>query len=252
MDPLRITLLIIGVLVILAVYWWSTRQRRGPAEDHLAAGDAEGYEKPTPRSLSHGNTGTEEPYPDPFEELEGVGEVVVRREENAFEDEELGRISTREDIEQDLPDDEELIIALSIMAPPGRPFSGREVVDAAQGIGMDFGVMDIFHFYPPKRTTPKPIFSLASAVEPGVLDPEEADAILTPGLILFMRLPGPVEGNQALATMLDRAHALSEQLDGELCDETRSVLTPQTIAHLEERISEWRLHQLQNRRKPRK
>lgn len=251
MDPLRITLLVIGVLVILAVYWWSTRGRRAEGDDHLSAGEAEGYEKPVPRSLSHGNAGVEEPYPDPFEELEGVGRVVVRRDEQAIEDEELGRISTREDVEEDLPDGEELIIALTIMAPPGRPFSGSDVVAAAQAVGMEFGMMDIFHFHSPGRKTPKPVFSLASAVEPGVIDPEEADAILTPGLILFMRLPGPLEGEAALDTMLDRARILSEQLDGELCDETRSVLTPQTIGHLRERISEWRLHQLQNRRRPR-
>lgn len=251
MDPLRIILLIIGVLLILAIYWWSARPRRGRDEDRLAPGDAEGYDKPVPRSASHGNTGAEEPYPDPYDEWEGVGEVVVRREEQAVETEELGSITTRDDVEEDLPDGEELIIALTIMAPRGRPFGGREVVEAAHEAGLEFGMMDIFHYYPPDRKTPKPVFSLASAVEPGVLDPEEADAILTPGLILFMRLPGPLEGEAAFDTMLAQARALASRLEGELCDETRSVLTPQTVGHLKERISEWRLHRMQHRGTPR-
>ena len=61
----------------------------------------------------------------------------------------------------------------------------------------------------------------------------------TPGLSLFLRLPGPGEPGAALEALLDCAHGLAAHLDGEVQDETRSAMTAQTEAHLRERVGEW-------------
>lgn len=249
MDPLRIILLILGVLLILGIYWWSVRERRSRAGRSLS-GEAEGYDTSVPSSGSPGNTGTEAYPGEGLDELEGVGEVVVRRRDEVLDTEELGPITVREDYEA-VPESEALIIALNVMAPPGQPFTGREVIAAARAQGLEPGAMDIFHLYPPHRQDARPILSLANAVEPGTLDPEEADVLLTPGLLLFMRLPGPVDGRDAFEMLLEHARRLADTLGGELCDERRSVLTPQTVGHLREQIESWRfkrrIDQLRNR-----
>jgi FtsZ-interacting cell division protein ZipA len=44
--------------------------------------------------------------------------------------------------------------------------------------------------------------------------------------------------------MLDAATTIAEELDGTLCDESRSHLTPQSINHLRERIADFVRRQL--------
>ena len=43
--------------------------------------------------------------------------------------------------------------------------------------------------------------------------------------------------------LLDKAHALAESLGGEVCDETRSILTEQTIGHIKEKVEAFRFKQ---------
>ena len=51
-----------------------------------------------------------------------------------------------------------------------------------------------------------------------------------------MRLPGPMEGLKAFNTMLDCAQTMASKLDAKVLDESRSVLTQQSIDHLREEI----------------
>ena len=55
--------------------------------------------------------------------------------------------------------------------------------------------------------------------------------ISTQGLSLFLRVHECVDSVAAFDAMLDVAQALANELAGELKDETRSVMTLQTIEH---------------------
>ena len=48
---------------------------------------------------------------------------------------------------------------------------------------------------------------------------------------------------EAFKLILDKAHKLAELLGGELCDETRSMLTEQTIGHIKEKVEAFRFKQ---------
>lgn len=136
---------------------------------------------------------------------------------------------------------EELVLALNVMAEPGQFFSGSEVRRALDDVDMVWGDMQIYHhFGVGDHRARRPLFSLANILEPGFFDQERMnDDMQTPGLVLFMRLPGPVEGRIAFELMLNTGQRLAQVLGGELRDETRSVLTVQTITHLRERIAEF-------------
>lgn len=134
---------------------------------------------------------------------------------------------------------EELILVLNVMAEPGHQFTGPEIQEAMAEVDLEFGDMNVFHHYGPgEMRSSQALFSVANILEPGVFDPEQMEALETPGLCMFMRLPGPVDGAVAFELMLNTGQRLAEHLGGELRDDTRSVLTQQNIGRMRERIAE--------------
>ncbi len=145
--------------------------------------------------------------------------------------------------EEEGGDGETLIIALNVMARAPARFHGLDILAALKATGFRFGDMNIFHYYPETGAGDRPLCSVANTVEPGRFDIEHMAELETPGLSLFMQLPGPMEGRAAFDKVLQLGRALAERLDGELCDETRSALTLQTIGHLKETIESFRFRQ---------
>ncbi len=230
MDNLRVILLVLGLLLIggLVLHYRSKRwipmflsrlklwlargHGRSTADDESLAEFGES-ELPTLRVTP----GAVEP------EMEGLGPITAIPEEAA-------------------PDGEPLIIALNIMARAPARFHGLDILAALKDNGFVFGEMNIFHYYP-EGAAGRPLCSVANTVEPGRFDIEHMAELETPGLSLFMQLPGPLEGRAAFDKVLQLGRALADRLGGELCDETRSVLTLQTIGHLKETIENYRFRQ---------
>lgn len=139
----------------------------------------------------------------------------------------------------------ELVIALTIMARSDREFSGHDIREGFESAGMHLGDMRIFHYFGAGRQpTERPIFSAADILEPGAFPVDNFEEHSTKGLILFMQLPGPLDGLVAFEEMLSVAQNLAKSLGGELCDDTRSTLTTQAANHLRERIEELKRRQL--------
>ena len=58
----------------------------------------------------------------------------------------------------------------------------------------------------------------------------------TPGLVFFVTLPGPDDMMKAFDYMLETAQAVARNLGGDVLDETRSVITKQTLEHNRQQI----------------
>ncbi len=143
------------------------------------------------------------------------------------------------------PKGQELIVVMNVMAEPGQAFQGSDVRKALADVDMQHGDMQIFHHYGVgDLSSERPVFSAANMLEPGYFDPQTMDEMTTPGLCLFMRLPGPLDPRVGFELMLNTGQRLATALGGELRDETRSVLGLQTIGHLRERITEFGRKQL--------
>jgi len=141
-----------------------------------------------------------------------------------------------------------LVIVINLLARPGLKFKGEKILRSVENSGLKYGEMDIFHFTsastslnsePDEASSNLHMFSLTNIVNPGTFDKSKMSTLTTPGLSLFMQLPGPEDGIKTFEKMLNIAQNLKKELDGELCDETRSALTYQTISHLKERIKEY-------------
>jgi len=83
------------------------------------------------------------------------------------------------------------------------------------------------------------VFSVASLLKPGHLDPALADDFSTPGLTLFMVLPGPQKPAEAIRDMLTTAERLARALNAEVYDAKRKPLSPGAARNLQLEVEAW-------------
>ncbi len=140
------------------------------------------------------------------------------------------------------------VVVINVLAKSEQNFSGTRLKALFEACGLEHGDMDIYHRHEQADTTSPVQFSVASAVEPGTFKPEDMPTLSTPGISFFMSMPGPTNSMQAFEFMLETAQCVVSNLGGELKDERRSVMTPQTIEHCRQRIREFERKQ----RSPRK
>ncbi len=136
------------------------------------------------------------------------------------------------------PDAQEVVV-INVLSKPSQTFSGPNLKKLFEACGLEHGDMDIYHRHEETDTLSPVQFSVANAVEPGTFRPDEIAGISTPGISFFMSLPGPNNAMQAFDFMLETAQCVVRNLGGELKDERRSVMTPQTIEHCRQRIREY-------------
>jgi len=86
----------------------------------------------------------------------------------------------------------ERIVTLFVATRSGEMLAGSDVVVAAEKAGLQFGDMGIFHRMASGKASEGPVFSMANMVKPGSFDMSKLDALETPGVTLFMTLPGPL------------------------------------------------------------
>lgn len=131
-------------------------------------------------------------------------------------------------------------VAITVMAREGQRFAGDDLRRSLQSLDLEHGEMGIFHRRERGKSRRKPpLYSVANVVKPGTFDPEAMADMSTPGVAMFLQLPGPEDPGAAFEEMIRAARKLAEGLDGVVCDETRSTLTGQVINHMRERISEF-------------
>ena len=139
------------------------------------------------------------------------------------------------------------VLVINVLAHQGAEFQGPVLKTLFEACGLEHGDMDIYHRHEGADTTTPVQFSVASAVEPGTFRPEEMASLSTPGISFFMSLPGPSNAMQAFEFMLETAQCVVRNMGGDLKDERRSVMTPQTIEHCRQRIREFERKQRSRR-----
>ncbi len=221
MDNLRWILLLLGLGLILAVY----------AVTRLQIKRREAAGKPTRRRPTAKNI-------DPLD-VAGEDDVAVQaelaqmgsmlREESESHSAESNATGKR---------DNEQLIVLSVMASVDDPFKGQSLLRAFENTALQHSDVKI---YQRNNEKGEPVYGVASAVKPGTFDLNRMDQFSTPGLSLFLQLPGPVDGVTAFDDMVTTAERLAVELGGELQDQNHSMLSRQMVAHLRDGIINARL-----------
>jgi len=139
---------------------------------------------------------------------------------------------------------EELIV-INVIAPSGSIYGGEAIFEVLGGKGLKFGDMNIFHRSEP--LTRAIHYSVANVVEPGTFDMADMEAFRTPGLCFFMQLPGPEHPAEAFEDMLDVAREVAARMGGEISDEQRNRMNPQTVEHYRQRIADFSRRRMSKR-----
>ena len=137
-----------------------------------------------------------------------------------------------------LLEEEMEVVALNVVSKKGLYFSGDEVLRILLEHSLRFGDMQFFHRHEESAGRGAILFSVADMMKPGVFDIDNMPALRTRGLVFFLTLPGPIHMLSAFEAMLDTATSVAEHLDGDLRDESRSILTQQALDHHRHKINE--------------
>jgi cell division protein ZipA len=132
----------------------------------------------------------------------------------------------------------ELTVVITVLAPTGKPFSGLRIKSVTNALDLTLGDEGVFERYLDPHARDKPVFGIAHLREPGTFSTDSIETIETPGLLMFMRLPGILDGVSALKRMVECAGELAHRLGGTLCDERRNKMTNQALIHLRTEVVE--------------
>ncbi len=227
---LRIGILIAGLLLFAAIWYFGTRPRGGQGR-RLESGDREGRMEPTlgaqiERELATGA--------DPEDE------AAVQAEMDLL-DRTLGSNAGAAggDLGRRASDDFDKIVTLYIAARAGQVLRGPDILVAAEKAGLTYGHMNIFHRLVEGHPERGPIFSVANIKKPGSFEMAEIQALETPAIAFFLTLPAPMSALDAWDAMLPTAQRMTELLDGVLLDEQRNALGRQRVAHLRDEVRAW-------------
>lgn len=247
MSPLQWALLIFGVVAVVAVYLYSRRDRRAmedwnpdeakePLLPPAKAKDRQldifnsvnqqfdefGVGKPRRVAPSFDAAGAEIPSDEaeaaPAEPIE-IGTASSRK---------APTVAPRAAVS-------EKIVSLLIAEREGTHILGGQIHDALRAQRLEYGARQIYH----RLLGNEPVFSVASLLKPGHLDPALADSFSTPGLTLFMVLPGPQKPAEAIKDMLTTAERLARALNAEVYDSKRKPLSPGAARNLQLEVEAW-------------
>jgi cell division protein ZipA len=131
------------------------------------------------------------------------------------------------------------VLIINILSRDKNGFNGADLLEVLLACDVRFGSMDIFHRYEGAQGKGRIQFSVANLVKPGTFDLDNIKEFYTPGVCMFLQLPGPKEPLAAFDCMAEIANCIVKNLQGEMRDEAHSVLTGQTIEHYRERIRDY-------------
>lgn len=132
--------------------------------------------------------------------------------------------------------EDERIESVFVVAAGGERLVGSRLQALFARHGLQHGEMGIFHLHDAEGHIQ---FSVANLVEPGTFDPATMDTLSTPGVALFLRLPGPPSAEIALDRMIRIARSMADELDARVLDQQQSTLTRQTEQHLRDQMRAW-------------
>jgi cell division protein ZipA len=130
------------------------------------------------------------------------------------------------------------VFMLNVVALDKQGFRGDDILEILLACDLRFGDMNFFHRHEFEAGRGAIQFSVANMMQPGVFDIDNMADMTTPGLVFFLTLPGPEDMIKAYNYMLETAQTVARNLGADVLDESRSVLTKQTMEHGRQKIRE--------------
>ncbi|MCV6587883.1 MAG: cell division protein ZipA [Marinobacterium sp.] len=141
----------------------------------------------------------------------------------------------------------ENVLVMTVVSGNRNGFNGQALLKLLLACGMRFGEMEIFHRFEDGIDSGAVQFSMANATGSGVFDLNRMSDINTRAVTFFMSMEEPREVMNAFECMLATAETLARHLEGELVDDNRMVMRPQTQEHYRQRVRDYEMRNLHQR-----
>lgn len=218
MSELQWAFLIIGLAAVIGIYFYSRRDSALKGWTPSGASDSPLKPKPPTREQM-----------DMFQATGEFDEYGVSRPRPA-----QGRVAPT--LEGKKPAKvQEKVVALLIAEREGTAIFGPKLHEALRAQKLEYGARQIYHRHEQGMVQ----FSVAGLLKPGTLDPAEAQGFQTPGLSVFMLLPGAVKPLLAFDDMLTTAKGLARLLNADVYDTKRQPLSDETAAAMRLEVENW-------------
>jgi len=131
------------------------------------------------------------------------------------------------------------IIVINVQKESAPLLNGADLYNVFKACDLRHGEMSAFHRFEKANAQGKIQFSVVNTLKPGVFDLNNMENLVTPGISLFMSLPGPENPMEAFEAMSEMAQVFARNFNASLYDDSHSDLTPQTLQHYRHRIREY-------------
>ncbi|MCW8854706.1 MAG: cell division protein ZipA C-terminal FtsZ-binding domain-containing protein [Gammaproteobacteria bacterium] len=242
MDELRWILLGLGVVLIIAVYFWGRYQNQS--------------------SVSIKDTIPEAPSFSAMEDddrwVDGVGPVrvvvkddvddspAVFADTSAAASDEDESIDEHPSADENVPSESEKadsntvsdqpaiddVVSLFLVVAKDKIIKGEQIYSACLGNNLQYGEMKIFHRINDDGET---VFSLSDMMKPGWFDIEQINNHKTRGVSLFAQLSMVSHPVEVLDDMLLCAHSVANLLGAQLCGQDRMLLNESSVKLMREK-----------------
>ncbi len=242
MDYLRVTLIIIGVVVVATIIVIDRlRKERIKAKfnhkddpllhddnDPLFATRDEPLDVDAIDSLKSDENLSTDDNIDPLED-EINPEPSSDIQQNDTDDYDNEPEMAEEVIEDEPEDHEETdsesaiepqVLSLAVIASKESPIEGKTLRELMEESGFVFGDMDIFH----RMYQGKAIISIANIQEPGSFDINNLDHFSTPGVMAFLQLPTVIDGTEAVEELISVCERIADRVSGKIITREREPL----------------------------
>jgi cell division protein ZipA len=253
MDNFRWILLAVGIFIIVVIYLISRKNKRDFYQDEdnlsddlpeISTSDWDDLEEGVGEVRIIARANDDSPTVDTDSAMTDFDKPHVKEAEPYKADEYEAEINSQAEAEQlagteagpgiEAEPDEiaaeaepsETVLVFNILARDGSTLSGKSINSVALANDMVFGDMNIYHHMDEDN---KSVFSLVNMVKPGSFDPATIHELYTPGITLFMQLPGPSNAADTFNDMLHTAQRISDVLEARLCDRVRQPLTESAV-----------------------
>lgn len=137
---------------------------------------------------------------------------------------------------------DEMTVLLTVMAHPGQQLRGGAIRVACEGSDLVLGDGGVWECRSEATEDQAMIFGIAHLREPGTFSAETLNTLETPGLLLFMQLPGPLDPVPAVDLMIAVAGRLARRLGATVCDRKRNRMSTQAMIRLRAEAAEFERH----------
>lgn len=134
---------------------------------------------------------------------------------------------------------EQEVLALSVVVNDNQVITGAALLPTLLTLGLKYGEMNIFHRHQDNAGNGKITFSVANMMNPGTFDLDNIETFVTKGITLFMTLPNANEPAKVFKQMLSAAKQIASEVEGQVLDGQRSMMTKQTEQHYMSKIREF-------------